>query len=206
MVEEVRLAVADIRIVDRLVNAHGVDFHPLAILPVLALLRDLTDVDLRVEVGGKGLAVVSGVAVHDVEVVHLVKVVLGSIGGVGLGHARVKATAEEGHDAFLLKALVVSPLPAILKLGFVLRLVVGSIHVVGPCLKAGIHDGQILIGKGHVDDQIRFEAIDKCHGLGNIVCIEGCGLHPVAAYFGSDRIALRLRAAGEHDFRKGVGQ
>ena len=59
---------------------------------VLTLLGDLTDIDLWVEVGRKRLVVVTSVAVYDVEVVYLVKVMLGSVSGEDTGHAWVKAT------------------------------------------------------------------------------------------------------------------
>ena len=77
MVEHVRLARADVRVVDRLMDAHRRDLDPLAVFPVAAGLRDLADVDLGVEVGREGLAVAAGVAVDDVEVVQLGEVVLG---------------------------------------------------------------------------------------------------------------------------------
>ena len=65
---------------------------PLALVVVLTLLGDLTDIDLWVEVGCKRLVVVAAVAVHDVKVVHLVKVMLSRISGEDTGHAWVKAT------------------------------------------------------------------------------------------------------------------
>ena len=65
---------------------------PLALVVVLTLLGDLTDIDLWVEVGRKRLVVVTTVAVHDVEVMYLVKVVLSSVSGEDTGDTWVKAT------------------------------------------------------------------------------------------------------------------
>ena len=56
---------------------------------------------------------------------------------------------------FSLKAVLVGPLPAVLELGLVRRLVVGGVQVVHPGLQAGVHDRQVLVGQGHVDDQVR---------------------------------------------------
>ena len=92
---------------------------PLAIVVVLTLLGNLTNVNLWVEVCRKSLVVVSPVAVHDVEVVHLVKMILGSICGEDTGHAWVKTTPEDSRQPSLLKAVVISPLPAVLILSLV---------------------------------------------------------------------------------------
>ena len=69
----------------------GVD--PLSIFPVTAFLGHFTDVDLGVEVGGKSFAVAARVGVDDVEVVHLIEVVLGGIGSKYARDAGVKPAA-----------------------------------------------------------------------------------------------------------------
>ena len=79
VVEEVGLTYPDIGVGQRLVDLLRLGLYPLAVFVVLPLLGDLTDVDLRVEVGGEGLVVVTAIAVYDVEVVDLVEVVLRSI-------------------------------------------------------------------------------------------------------------------------------
>ena len=76
----------------------GVGFHPLAVLPVAAALRDLADVDLRIEVGGKGLAMVAGIAVDDVQLVDLIEMVLLGPGAEDVGDAGIKAGAEQSHQ------------------------------------------------------------------------------------------------------------
>ena len=57
------------------------------------------------------MVVVTGIAVHDVQIVDLVEVVLGGIGRIDTTHARVKTTTQDGRQARLLKALAISPLP-----------------------------------------------------------------------------------------------
>ncbi len=84
MVHEVRLALADVRIGQFLMHGKGGCLFPLSVLIVEPFLRDLADVDLRVEVCREGVVMVAGVAVYDVEVMYLVEVMLGGIGCVRL--------------------------------------------------------------------------------------------------------------------------
>ena len=76
MMQEVHVAVADLREIIDALNLHRLCFDPAAVLPVAALCGDFADVDLRIEVGGKGVAVVAGVAVEDVDILDGVEVVL----------------------------------------------------------------------------------------------------------------------------------
>ena len=89
---------------------------PLSILVVLTLLSDLADVDLGIEVRGEGLVVVPTIAVYDIEVVDLIEVVLGSIGGEDPGHPWVEATAQDSRQPSFFEALLIGPLPAVLDL------------------------------------------------------------------------------------------
>ena len=72
---------------------HWLCFNPMAVLPVGAFSRNLTDVDFRIEVCSERIAVVAAVAVENVDGVDLVKQVLLGICAVGLRDARVKARA-----------------------------------------------------------------------------------------------------------------
>jgi hypothetical protein len=150
----------------------GIGLHPLAVLPVAAALGDLADVDLGIEVGGKGLAVVAGVAVDDVQLVDLVEEVLLGVGAVDVGHAGIENRAEQRHEG-LLEAVPIGPLPFVFELGLVRRLVVGGVEVVDPGLEAGVHEGQVLVGQGDVEHQVRLERLDQGHGLGDVVGIKG---------------------------------
>ncbi len=127
----------------------------LAVFPVAAGRGHFADVDLRVEVGGKGLAVGAGVGVDDVELFHHIQIFLGGQGGVDVGDARIEAGAEQRHQPLFLEALLVGPLPGIFKLGGIERFVVGGVQVIHAGFQAGIHDVQILVGERHVDHQLR---------------------------------------------------
>ena len=67
--------------------------------------------------------------------------------------ARVEAAAEERHEARPCNVLV-RPLPGVLELGDVARLVVGGVQVVHAGLQARVHDGQVLVGQRHVDHEV----------------------------------------------------
>ena len=65
---------------DTLKGVLAFDFHwfgldPMTVFPVRAVGRNFADVDFRVKVGGKGIAVVAAVAVQDVDVVDFIKLV-----------------------------------------------------------------------------------------------------------------------------------
>ena len=181
--------------------------HPLAILVVATLLRHLADVDLGVEVRSEGHTVISGVAIDDIEVVDLVKVVLGGIGREDSRHTRIETATEDCRQTGLLEAILVSPLPRILELGLILRLVVGRIEVVATTLEAGIHDRQVLIRKGNIHHNIGLKGAEQLAQFGHAVGIDLGGLHAVATNHGSHSIALRLGSAGQHHIRKdGIGR
>jgi len=227
VVEQVHILLAHLIKVVLPLDAHGRNLHPVAVLPVAAGGRDLAQVDLRVEVGGKGIAVVAAVAVQNVDGVDGVKLVLLGVSAVSLGHARVKAAAQQGGQAGLLKLLGVGPLPAVIKVGGetgllaallvngaplrvvgVLRLVVGGVHVVHAAGQAGIHDGQILIGQGDVHHQIGLVALDEGDDLIHVVGIHLCGGDlggGLGGQLGGQLVALCLGAAGDADLGEHLG-
>ncbi len=111
VVEQIALARAYVGVGEALVYFQRAGGHPLAVLPVAAVLGYLADVYLGVEVGGECFAVVAGVAVNDVEVFHLLEIVLGGVGGEYGRHSGVKAAAQYSGEAGVLEALAVGPLP-----------------------------------------------------------------------------------------------
>ena len=205
MVQQVHVLFADAFKVIFALDFHGLGLYPVAVLPVGAVGGNLANVDLRVKVGGERVAVVAAVAVEDVDVVDLVKLVFQSIGGKDAGDARVKAAAQQADDAGLFKALAVGPLPAVLEFCGILRLIVGGVHIVGLGGKAGVHDGQVLIRQGEVEHQVRLDLVDEVHKLVDVV-----GVHPGGGDFGLggalelllQSVALFLGAAGDADFLK----
>ena len=159
MMQQVHILLADLIKVVLALDTHGRDLDPLAVLHIAAGGGDLAQVDLGVEVGGECIAVIAAVAVEDVDGVDGVELMLSGVGAVGLGHARVKAAAQQCSQAGVLKLFLVRPLPAVVKVSGetgllaallvdgtprgvvgVFRLVVGSVHIVYAAGQAGVHD------------------------------------------------------------------
>ena len=90
VVQQVHILVAHLIEVVFPLDAHSRDLHPVAVLPVAAGSGHLAQVDLRVKVGGKGIAVVAAVAVQNINGVNGVELVLFGVGAVSLGHAGSK--------------------------------------------------------------------------------------------------------------------
>ena len=75
-------------------------------------------------------------------------------------------------QARLLEALLVGPLPLVLELGDVARLVVGGVEVVHAGLEAGVHQRQVLVGQGDVDQQVGLDALEQRDRLGDVVGVD----------------------------------
>ena len=81
---------------------------------------------------------------------------------------------------------------------FVLWLVVGRIEVIDAAFQAGVHDREILIGKGHVDDDIGTEGAEEFAQFGNAVGIDLSGLYAAAADRRRNGVALGFGTTGQH--------
>ena len=171
---------------------------PHAALPVPAALGDFADVDFGVEIGGEGLAMAAGVGVDDVEGVDFVELVLVQPGGVDIGHAGVEAAAQQRHDAALAETILVGPLPLVLELGLVQRLVIGGVQVVDARGEAGVHDVQVLVGQRDIDHHLGLHALDQRHHARHVVGIHLRGVDRPRD-LRRDLAALLLGAAGERD-------
>ena len=68
--------------------------NPLAILIVESLLSNLTDVDFWIEISGEGMVMIASITVYDVEIMHLVEMMLCSISCVNTRHTRVETTTK----------------------------------------------------------------------------------------------------------------
>ncbi len=202
MVEKVGFLFADVGVFDGLVYLHRFCFDPLAVFPVASVLGDLPDVDLGVEVGGKGFAMFAGVTVDNVEGMDLIKIVLSAIGCKHTGYTGVEATTQDGHDTGFPEAVLVGPLPAVFELSHIPRLVIGRVEIVGFGFQAGIHDSEVLVRQCYVDDQVWFKFVDQAHQFRHVVGIYLCGFHTVAADVACDAVTFFQGAAGQHNVGK----
>ena len=70
--------------------------------------------------------------------------------------------------------------------------------------EAGIHDRQILIGQGHVDNHFRLDLTDQLDEVGGVVRIDLFRADgPVQR--GGNGITFALGPAGQHDLVKDLG-
>jgi len=94
------------------------------------------------------------------------------IGTKHVGGTRVETAAKQSHNVGVFVTILIIPLPFVLELSRVERLVVGGVHVIDTCFEASIHDGQILVRKRHVNNQVRLVLAYQCHGLVHVIGIE----------------------------------
>ena len=146
MVQQIALTWTDVGVGQWLVDFQRFYLNPLPILIIESFLGNLTDVDLWVEVRGEGMMVITSVAVYDVQIVDFVEMVLGSISCINTRYTRIETTSKDGCQSCLLKAVLISPLPAVLKVCLVLWLVVGCVEIVTATSQTSIHNRQVLIG------------------------------------------------------------
>ena len=88
----------------------------MAVLPIRARCRYLSQIDFRVKIRGKRIAVIAAVAVQNINRINSIKKMFFGISTIGLGHARVKAAAEQCGQSGLFKPFLISPLPGIVKI------------------------------------------------------------------------------------------
>lgn len=135
---------------------------------------------------------------------NLVEVVLSCVSGEDACHARVETAAENGCQTSLLETLLVSPLPRVLEVSLVLRLVVGGVEVRASASQTSLHDGEVLIGQGEVDDQFRLIVVEESLELLHIVGVHLSGLDVGVADCLDNAVTLRLCAACNHEVGENV--
>ncbi|MNM95941.1 hypothetical protein D3C81_1084020 [compost metagenome] len=206
MVKQIHILFPDFREVVDAFDFHRLGFDPFAVLPVAALRGHFANVDLRVEVRRKRIAVVARIAVEDIDVLDFVEVMFQGIRGKYAGYAWVKAAAQQCGDAGLLKALAVFPLPLVFEFRGIFRLIVRRIHVVRLGCQAGVHDRQILIRQSQVHHHVRFNFVDQRDQFVDVVGIDlrRRDFRLAAVQLRFQCVAFRLRAAGNADFLKNL--
>ena len=114
---------------------------------------------------------------------------------VCLCNAWIKSAAKQCGKPCIFEFFTICPLPRIVKVSGkalfftaffingtplriigILRLIICCIHIIYATGQTCVHDGQILIRKCNVHDQIRLITIDQFDELIHIICINlGCG-------------------------------
>ena len=208
MVQQIGLAWSDVGVGEGLVNLQRLRLNPLTVLIVESLLRNLTDVDLGVEVRGESVMMVTGIAIDNVEIVYLVEVVLGGVCRIDTRDTRIKTTTQNGSQTSLLESVFIGPLPGILEVCLVLRLVVGCVEIVTATCQTSVHDCQVLIGQSKVDHQFWLVTVEKCLQLFHVIGIylRRLDVHVIASLVDilHNLIAFSLTATGNHKVGKHV--
>ena len=133
---------------------------------------------------------------------------LGSVCGEDARYAWVETTTEDGAETSLLKLVLVCPLPRVLEVSLVLRLIVGGVHIVASTSQASVHDGEVLVWQCEVDDQLRLITIEECLQLLHVVGVNLCRLDVHLISLVVDRlhqlVAFLLASAGNHELSEHV--
>ena len=120
-------------------------------------------------------------------------------------YAGIEAAAEKRGDSRFLIAIIVGPLPLVLELRRILRLIVRGIHIGSLRRQTGIHDRKILIGKRQIQYYIRLYLLNQSDQLIHMIRIDLLRRNLRRGrllQFLLQRVALRFRAAGNTDLRK----
>ena len=112
---------------------------------------------------------VTGIAVDNVDIFDFVEQEFLGIGAENVRYARIEPTAQNGGQAGLFELVLIGPLPVVFELRDIARFIVCRVHIVAARFQAGIHDRQVLIGQGHVNQQVRLHLIDEGDDLFDIV-------------------------------------
>ena len=207
MIEQIHLLRSYPWEVERRSQRNRIGFLPSAVFPEAALCGDFANIDFRVEVGRKGQAVATGIAVHNVQRFDTVEMMLRRVGTENVGHAWVKPGSKKRREAGFLESLLIGPLPVVFEFWHVARFIVGGVHVIHSRFEAGIHQRQVLVGQGDIDQDVRLEFLEQLDGRWHVVGIDGRGADRHAFFLqnvSGDGIATGLRAAGQHDFAKDI--
>ena len=204
VVEEVTFLWANVWISQWLVNFQWFSFYPFTIFPIETFLCNLADIDFRVEVCSESLVVITSIAVYDVQVLDLVEVMLCSVSSKDACHTWVKAAAQNCSKTCFFKSFLVSPLPRVFEVSFVLRFIVRRVEVRTSALQTSLHDSEVLIWQSQVHHQVGLETAEEFAKLLYAVCVYLSSLDVWAANCFYDSITLRLCAACYHDFAEYV--
>ena len=93
-------------------------------------------------------------------------------------------------------------------MSLVLWLIIGRIEIVASACQTGLHDGEVLIGQGEIDDQFGLIVAEERLQLLHIVGVHLCGLDVHRVAFSVDGlhqlVALLLAAACNHKLGENV--
>src|SRR5690554_7819062 len=75
-------------------DGHRRDFNDFSIFIVTAVLSDFANINFWIEVRSKSFAMVTSVAVDNIQSIHFIEMVFFGVCGIDIGHSRVKRSEE----------------------------------------------------------------------------------------------------------------
>ncbi len=177
MIQQVGITRTDIGISQILVVFQWFGGHPFAFFIITSVLSNFADIDFRIKIGSKRFVMVTGITVHNIQVVHLVKMMFCSVGCINTTYSRVEPTTQYSCQSCVFKTFLISPLPTVFEMSFIFRFIVCCIQIIHSSLQTSFHDGQILIRQSYIDDDFGFETIKQGYQFVYIVRIYLCSLN-----------------------------
>ena len=145
VVQQIHIFHAYLRKIIFPLDLHRFRLHPVAVFPVRALSGHFPDIDLRIEVRRKRIAVISAVTVQNINIMNFIKIMFQGVSRKYAGHTRIKSTSKKGCDPCFFVFFSICPLPFVLKFCGIFRLVICCINIMYASLQTGVHNRQILI-------------------------------------------------------------
>ena len=177
MIQQVGITRTDIGISQILVVFQWFGGHPFAFFIITSVLSNFADIDFRIKIGSERFVMVAGITVHNIQVVHLVKMMFCCVGCINATYSRIESTTQYRCQSCVFKTFFISPLPAVFEMSFILWFIVCCIQIIHPGFQTSFHDGQILIRQSYIDDDFGFETIKQGYQFVYIVRIYLCSLN-----------------------------
>ncbi|CDC90223.1 unknown [Bacteroides faecis CAG:32] len=160
MIKKIRITRTDVWISQVLMNFQRTGCYPLSVFIITSVLGNFADVYFRIEVCSKCFMMITGITVHNVQILNFIEVMLCCIGSIDAADSRVESATKDSCQTGFFEAVVVGPLPAVFKMSFIFRLVICGIQIIDSCFQTGLHYGKVLIRKSNVNHHFRFKVIE----------------------------------------------
>src|SRR5699024_3763750 len=115
-------------------DAHGRDLDPFSVLPVRAGGGNLSELQFRIEVCCKWIAVIAAITLKNIDCVNHITIMLHSVSGEYARIAEIKTAAQHSRQTGFFKLILISPLPGIIEIS-------GKAKTFAPLLIAGSPSG-----------------------------------------------------------------
>ncbi len=146
-----------------------------------------TQINFRIKVCCKRIAVVSSVTIQNINALYCVKIMLLRVCTKDIRNTRVKAATKQSKDSSFLVARVIRPLLLIFKMRGIGVFIVCGVQIMRLCAQTRLHNRQILIRKRDIHHELWAIFFNQSHKGFHIVRIYCIHLNFTQA-FGANRI------------------